>query len=512
LSVSRLAAAVRARELSATNVVEALVAQIHRLDGQLGSYLRVDAAGALEAARQVDARIARGEDPGPLAGVPVGIKDMIVTAGLETTCASKILAGWVPPRSYDATVVRRLREAGAIILGKLNMDEFAMGSSNENSAVRPVHNPWDPTRVPGGSSGGSAAAVAAGLATISLGTDTGGSIRQPAALCGVVGLKPTYGRVSRYGIVAFASSLDQCGPFGRTVEDVAAALEVIAGHDPLDSTSLEAPVGRYREACRLGATDGVKGLRVGIPREYFQQGLDPAIEASVRTAIATLWERGAVPVEVSLPHTEYALAVYYLIAPAEASSNLARYDGVRFGHRAEGAGSLLQMYCKSRAEGFGPEVRRRILLGTYALRSGYYDAYYKKAQQVRTLIREDFTRVFEVCDVIATPTSPVGAFKLGERSKDPVQMYLSDIYTLSCNLAGLPGISVPCGLLPADDGARLPVGLQLLGRPLGEEELLRAAAAYEAATDWHRQRPPLFAELGAVAPGRSGLVTAGGAA
>jgi aspartyl-tRNA(Asn)/glutamyl-tRNA(Gln) amidotransferase subunit A len=482
-SAVEIARAVHAREVSAVEVTRAHLERIARLDGRLGAFLRVDEPGALAQAAAVDGALAAGRDPGPLAGVPVGLKDLFVTRGLETTAGSKILAGWIPP--YDGTAVARLREAGAILVGKLNMDEFAMGSSNENSAFGPCRNPWDLSRVPGGSSGGSAAAVAAGLCAIALGTDTGGSIRQPASLSGCVGLKPTYGRVSRYGVVAFASSLDQVGPFGRTAEDVALALEAIAGHDPLDATSVDAPVPRYRDQCGAAASD-IRGLRVGVPEEFFAAGLDAGVEKLVRAAIAKLEALGAGIVPVSLPHTEYAVATYYLVATAEASSNLARYDGVRYGLRASGA-DLNDMYCRTRAAGFGDEVKRRIMLGTYALRAGYYDAYYLRAQKVRALIRKDFTDAFAGCDVIATPTSPVAAFKLGERTSDPLAMYLADIYTISCNLAGIPGLSVPCGLL---DG-RLPVGVQLLGRPLDEGTLLRVAAAYQRATDFHTRRPPI---------------------
>jgi aspartyl-tRNA(Asn)/glutamyl-tRNA(Gln) amidotransferase subunit A len=392
---------------------------------------------------------------------------------VATTAASKILEGWIPP--YDATVVRRLHEAGAVILGKLNMDEFAMGSSNENSAYEVCRNPWDPTRVPGGSSGGSAAAVAAGLCGAALGTDTGGSIRQPAAMCGCVGIKPTYGRVSRYGVIAFASSLDQVGPLTRSVEDAALLLETLCGFDPMDATSIDQPVPRYRDAL----DGGVRGLKIGLPAEYFVDGTDPEITAAVRAAVDVLARAGAEVVEVSLPHTPHALAAYYIIAPAEASSNLARYDGVRYGLRVpEGStsgASLLEMYCRTRGAGFGTEVKRRIMLGTYALRSGYYDAYYKKAQQVRALIKRDFDRAFEHVDVLLSPTCPTPAFPIGEKSADPLAMYLADVFTLSCNLAGLPGMSVPCGMTAAG----LPIGMQLLGRALDEQTVLQVAACYE---------------------------------
>ena len=493
-SAAAIAAAVRARRISAVEVTQAHLARIAALDGQLGTFLRVDAEGALAAAAAVDRRVADGDGAAlPLCGVPVGIKDMLVTQGLETTAGSRILRGFVPP--YDGTAVARLRGAGAVVLGKLNLDEFAMGSSNENSAFKPCRNPWDPERVPGGSSGGSAAAVAASLCPLTLGTDTGGSIRQPAALCGVTGLKPTYGRVSRYGVIAFASSLDQVGPLARSAHDAALALSVIGGHDPHDATSLPAPQPDYVAACERPP---VRGLRIGVPTEFFQAGLHPGIAARVREALDLLRDDGAQIVEISLPHTRYAVPVYYLIATAEASSNLSRYDGVRYGLRvsprpedlAGGQSALTEMYRRTRAAGFGPEVRRRILLGTYVLRSGYYDAYYRRAGQVRTLLRRDFDEAFARCDVIATPTSPVPAFRLGERTADPLSMYLADVYTLSCSLAGLPGLSVPCGFVD-EGGSALPAGLQLIGPPLGEAAILGTAAAYQARTDWHTRRPAL---------------------
>jgi len=480
LSVVELADKIRQKSLSAVEVTASFLARIERLDPALGCFYRLDRDGALAQARAVDAKVAAGEDPGSLGGVPVGLKDLFVTEGVETTAGSKILAGWIPP--YDGTVVARLKAAGAILIGKLSMDEFAMGSSNENSAYGPVRNPWDLSRVPGGSSGGSAAAVAAGLCTASLGTDTGGSIRQPASLTGTTGIKPTYGRVSRYGVVAFASSLDQVGPFGRSAEDCAVVLEAIAGHDPRDATSLPAPVPRYRDDCGPGS-GGAKGLRIGIPAEYFDKTA-PHIVGPVDAAIDALVAAGAVRVPVQLPHTDYGIAAYYIVATAEASSNLARYDGVRYGLRVDGD-NLGDMYARTRAAGFGPEAKRRIMLGTYALRSGYYDAYYLKAQKVRTLIKQDFARAFASCDVIATPTSPSTAFKLGEKSADPLGMYLSDVFTIPCNLAGLPGISVPCGFVEG-----LPVGLQLLGPPLGESMLFRVAGEYQRLTDWHQKRPP----------------------
>ncbi len=425
----------------------------------------------LEDAAALDERVARGEDPGPLAGVPVGIKDQICTRGLATTAASRILEGFVPP--YDATVVRRLREAGALVLGKLNQDELAMGSSSERSLYGPVDHPLAPGRVPGGSSGGSAAAVAEGSCLLSLGTDTGGSIRQPASLCGVVGLKPTYGRVSRYGSIAFASSLDQVGPFTRSVEDAALALEVLAGHDPLDSTSLPEPVPAYTEAL----TGKVQGLRIGVPRDLLASGLEPDVEARLEEALDVYGVLGAELVDVELPHARYAIACYYVLATAEASSNLARYDGIRYGHRAEGASDLAQLYARSRAEGFGEEVRRRIMLGTFVLSSGYYDAYYLRAQKVRTLVRRDFARAFERADVLAMPASPVTAFERGTCTGDPLAMYLMDALTIPASLAGLPGLSVPAGV----DGGGLPVGLQVVGRALDEATILRAAHALEQA-------------------------------
>jgi aspartyl-tRNA(Asn)/glutamyl-tRNA(Gln) amidotransferase subunit A len=482
LSALDLAAFIQERRASSVEATQAYLDRIARLDPSLHAYLRVDGEGALSAARAADAALASGTAPGPLHGVPVALKDIFVTEGLETTAASRILAGWVPP--YDGTAVARLRRAGAVILGKLNMDEFAMGSSTESSAFFPTRNPWDTARVPGGSSGGPAAAVAADLCAAALGTDTGGSIRQPAALCGVVGIKPTYGRVSRHGVIAFASSLDQVGPLTKTVRDSAALLKVLAGPDPRDSTSLPDLPGSYLAACQRG----LKGLRVGVPAEYFTAGMDPEVERAVRTALDQLAAGGAELVEVHLPHTRYAVAAYYLICTAEASSNLARYDGVRFGRRVSGeSGSLLEMYLETRGQGFGAEVKRRIMLGTFALSAGYYEAYYAKAQRVRTLIRNDFEAAFDRCHVIATPTSPFPAFRLGEKVDDPLQMYLADIFTISCNLAGLPGLSLPCGFTEGG----LPIGLQLLGPPLGEEAVFAVAAAYESLTEWHRRKPIL---------------------
>jgi aspartyl-tRNA(Asn)/glutamyl-tRNA(Gln) amidotransferase subunit A len=417
--------------------------------------------------------------------VPIGIKDIFVTRGIETTCASKILRGFIPP--FESTASQRLADAGAVALGKLNMDEFAMGSSNENSARGPVRNPWSLAHVPGGSSGGSAAAVAASLCAGATGTDTGGSIRQPAALCGVAGMKPTYGRVSRYGVIAFASSLDHPGPFGRTVDDVAALMEVMAGPDPLDATCIPAAVGRYRDACRAGREgDGLKGVRLGIPDEYFQPGMDAEVEAAVRAAMDELGRAGAKLVPVSLPHTKYAIATYYLICTAEASSNLARYDGVRFGHRTKEARTLEELYTRTRGEGFGLEPKRRIMLGTYVLRAGYYEAYYGKALRARRKIAEDFAAAFTQCDAIVTPTSPIPAFRFGERMGDPLQMYLADVLTVAPNLAGVPALSQSCGFTKSG----LPIGLQIIGPTLGEEACFRIGAAYEARTEWHRRLPP----------------------
>ncbi|HEX4416343.1 MAG TPA: Asp-tRNA(Asn)/Glu-tRNA(Gln) amidotransferase subunit GatA [Kofleriaceae bacterium] len=476
-SVADTTRRIAAGEITAVAVVEQTLARIAARDGAIGAYLAVDGPGALAAAAAIDHQRTANVPLGPLAGVPLALKDVLVTRGLATTAGSKILDGWVPP--YDAHVVDRLRSAGAIVIGKVNCDEFAMGSSTENSAYQPTRNPWDSTRVPGGSSGGSSAAVAAGLCAASLGTDTGGSIRQPAAFCGVVGLKPTYGRVSRWGVVAFASSLDQVGPLTRTVADAALVLQSIAGFDPRDSTSLDVPVPMFTDAL----TGEVRGLRIGLPQEYFE-AMDDDVRAAIARTVAALVERGAEIVDLSLPHTKLALPAYYLVAPAEASSNLARFDGVRYGARAP-AGDLLEMYARTRGAGFGPEVKRRIMLGTYALRSGYYDAFYKKAQQVRTLIKRDFDRAFHYCDVILTPTTPTAAFAFGAKAS-PVDMYLADVFTLSCNLAGLPGISVPCGLTA--DG--LPIGAQLLGKPLDEATLLRAGQVIEAAVGLGDRRPP----------------------
>jgi aspartyl-tRNA(Asn)/glutamyl-tRNA(Gln) amidotransferase subunit A len=477
LSVADTARQVAAGEIEATRVVERYLERIRDVDRDIGSYLAVDAEGARAAAAAIDARRAAGEKLPPLAGVPVSLKDVLVTKGFATTAASKILDGWIPP--YDGTVVEKLRAAGAVILGKVNCDEFAMGSSTENSAYQPTKNPWDTSRVPGGSSGGSSASVAAALCAASLGTDTGGSIRQPAAFCGVVGLKPTYGRVSRWGVVAFASSLDQVGPLTRTVEDAALMLEAIAGYDSKDSTSLDAPVPKYTDAL----VGDVSGVRIGLPHEYFEGTIDAGVRAALDDTVAKLRDRGAIFVDISLPHTALALPAYYIVAPAEASSNLARYDGIRFGKAAQGAKDLIDLYMRTRGAGFGPEVKRRIMLGTYALRSGYYDAYYKKAQQVRTLIKRDFDKAFQHVDVILTPTTPTTAFAFGAKST-PLDMYMGDVFTLSCNLAGLPGLVVPCGL-----SENLPVGAQLLGKPLDEATLLRVGHVIESFGGLAGRRP-----------------------
>jgi aspartyl-tRNA(Asn)/glutamyl-tRNA(Gln) amidotransferase subunit A len=471
---------VRAGEVSSSELTAALLTRVKTLDPKVNAYVTVLPEEAMAQAAACDEELARGSLRGPLHGVPVGLKDIFCTRGIRTTCGSRILHNFLPP--YDAAVTERVLAAGAVLLGKHNMDEFAMGSSTETSFFGPSHNPWNLSRIPGGSSGGTAAAVAAGMCFAGIGTDTGGSIRQPASLCGVVGLKPTYGRVSRYGMIAFASSLDQAGPLTRTVADAAALLEVIAGHDPRDSTSVDLPVPRYVAAVQRP----VEGLRIGLPREYFQgEGLDPAVKAAVEGALRALTEQGARAVEVSLPHTSFALSTYYLIAPAEASSNLARYDGVRYGHRAEGASGLVEMMSRTRAEGFGSEVKRRVMIGTYALSAGYYEAFYGKAQKVRTLIRRDFAAAFEAADVLLTPTAPTPAFRLGEKTDDPLTMYLSDIFTIPCNLAGIPGISVPCGFSP--DG--LPIGAQLLANHFNEEALFTAAGAIERAKPLPRLAP-----------------------
>lgn len=467
LTITKARRLIQAGELSPVQLVDAVQAAIERTDPAVGGYLSRDYERARALAEKTDVTL-------PLGGIPVAIKDVISVEGESCTCASQILQGYVAP--YDATVITKLRAAGAIPFGRTNMDEFAMGSSTENSSLRITRNPRDPERIPGGSSGGSAAVVAADEALASLGSDTGGSIRQPAALCGCVGLKPSYGRVSRYGLVAFASSLDQIGPFTHTVEDAALVLQAIAGHDPLDSTSLDLPVPDYSAPLN----DGVKGLKLGVPKEYFVEGMDPQVEARVRAAIEVYRGLGAEIVEVSLPHTKYAVADYYIIATAEASANLARFDGVRYGQRASAPRDLADHYGRTRGEGFGKEVKRRIILGTYVLSSGYYDAFYLRAQKVRTLIRRDFEEAFRKVDGLLSPTSPVAAFKIGERMADPLQMYLADIFTIAANLAGICGISIPCGDAEVD-GKKLPVGLQIMAPAFEEARLLRIARAYETA-------------------------------
>ncbi len=479
LTVAAASTALASGELTSVALTEALLERIALLEPKLQAFLTVTGEHALDAARTAD--LSRRATSGPLHGIPLAIKDVISTRGVPTTCGSAILDGFVPP--YNATVVERLEAAGAVSLGKLNCDEFAMGSSTETSAYKVTRNPWDPDRVPGGSSGGSAAAVAAGMVPGSLGTDTGGSIRQPAALCGVSGLKPTYGRVSRYGLIAYASSLDQIGPFAWSAADLALLLGAIAGHDPRDGTSAQRTVPDYAAAL----TGDLRGLRVGVPREYFVEGMEPGVAQATREAIAVLRDQGATLVELSLPHTKYALPTYYIIAPAEASTNLARYDGVRYGPREAGE-SMWDTIELTRGRRFGAEVRRRIMLGTYALSAGYYDAYYRRAQQVRTLIKADFEQAFSQVDLLATPTSPTVAFKVGQRLNDPLAMYLSDVCTLPVNLAGVPALVVPCGFSES-----LPVGLQLIGRPFEEELLLRAGDAYQQVTPWHTQRPDLVA-------------------
>ncbi len=466
-----------AREISSMELTEAYLRRIDAVEGNIHAFLHRMTDVARGQAREADRRIAAGDDVHSLTGVPIALKDILCTTDAPTTAASRILEGYVSP--YDATVVRKLRDQGAVFLGKMNTDEFAMGSSTENSAFGPTHNPWDLSRVPGGSSGGSAASVAAREATISLGSDTGGSIRQPAGFCGIVGLKPTYGRVSRFGLIAFASSLDQIGPFARTVEDAAIMLEAISGRDPMDATSVPIDVPHYADSFRRD----LNGVRVGVAREYSVDGMEPGVDSAVRAAIRQLEALGAEIVDISLPNTEYALATYYITAPAEASANLSRFDGVKYGLRLEEE-TLLETYERTRGTGFGPEVKRRIMLGTYALSSGYYDAYYVKAQKVRTLIKQDFDRAFEQVDVIAAPTSPTVAFPLNSRTNDPYQMYLADVFTIPANMAGIPGISIPCGF-----SENLPVSLQLLGKTFDESTLLGVAHAYEQASNWYTHLP-----------------------
>jgi aspartyl-tRNA(Asn)/glutamyl-tRNA(Gln) amidotransferase subunit A len=486
LTISALVAKLAKREVSARAATQACLDQIQRVDPQIRAFISYDAADALAQADAADQALAHGQTHAqrPLLGVPVGVKDVIAVKGQPLNCGSKILDHFVSP--YDATVIEKLKAAGAVVFGRLNMDEFAMGSSTENSAFQITHNPWDISRIPGGSSGGSAAAVIADECVAALGSDTGGSIRQPASLCGCVGLKPSYGRVSRYGLVAYASSLDQIGCFAKDVRDAATVLGVIGGHDPRDSSSVPQAVPSYAASL----TGNIKGLKLGLPKEYMIGGLDPEVKRAVAAAVEQLAKLGAEVVEVSLPHTDYAIATYYIIATAEASANLARFDGIRYGKRVEGADPI-ELYGKTRGAGFGPEVKRRIILGTYVLSSGYYDAYYLRAQKVRTLIRNDFLKAFERVDAIVSPTSPTAAFKIGEKAADPLQMYLMDIFTISCNLSGICGLVVPCGF--TNPQPRLPIGLQLLGKPFGEETILRIAHAYEQSTSWHKEKPPLSA-------------------
>jgi aspartyl-tRNA(Asn)/glutamyl-tRNA(Gln) amidotransferase subunit A len=477
LTIADLQASLRRREVSPRDALEALRARIEEIDPKIDAYLSLDFEAGLKEAETADVNL-------PLGGVPIAIKDIINVMGQPCTCASKILGNY--RSTYDATVIRNLREAGAIPFGKTNMDEFAMGSSTENSGFKPARNPWDLSRVPGGSSGGSAAAVSADAALGALGTDTGGSIRQPASLSGLVGVKPTYGRVSRFGVTAFASSLDQVGSLSKTVRDAAMIMRAIAGHDPQDSTSLNEPVADYVAALDVD----LGGVRLGLPKEYMIEGIDPQVKSAIDAAVKHFASLGAEIVDVSLPHTEYGVAVYYFLATAEASANLARFDGVRYGHRAKDPKDLLDHYGRTREEGFGPEVKRRIILGTYVLSSGYYDAYYLRAQKVRELIRQDFANAFQKVDAIVSPTSPVPAFKLGERTADPLQMYLADIFTIPANLAGICGISVPCGFAKVN-GSQLPIGLQLLGKALDETRIFQIAHAYEQSTNWHKAKSPL---------------------
>jgi len=481
LTIHRLNEMLIRKEVSSLEVTQALVHRIEKIDGRIGAYLILTTEDALAQARRTDEMIAKGERLSELSGIPLAIKDILCIQGVRTTCGSGILANYIPP--YDATVIQRLKAHEAVFLGKTNMDEFAMGSSTENSFFGPTKNPWALDRVPGGSSGGSAAAVAADACMAALGSDTGGSIRQPASFCGIVGLKPTYGRVSRYGLVAFASSLDQVGPMTKDVEDAAILMNAICGSDPQDSTSVHVEVPDFK----LALTRDVRGMRIGIPKEYFIEGMDADVEKAMEKSIGLFQQWGATCSEISLAHTDYALAAYYIICTAEASSNLARYDGVRYGHRSGEYKGVVDMYRKTRTEGFGTEVKRRIMLGTYALSAGYYEAYYKKAAQVRTLVKEDFDKAFKDVDVILTPTSPTPAFRVGEKTEDPLQMYLMDVFTIPVNMAGIPGISIPCGL--SREG--LPIGLQLLGKHFDEEAIIRAAHTFEQNTDFHLQKPPM---------------------
>ena len=469
------------KEISSVEITKQYLERIKKLNPAINAYITICEASALAQAKTSDERRTEGKTLGVLDGVPIALKDIFITEGIRTTCASKMLSNYIPP--YDGTTAHRLKEAGAVMLGKLNMDEFAMGSSNEHSAFGPVKNPWNLECIPGGSSGGSAAAIAADLCVATLGTDTGGSIRQPASLCGIVGLKPTYGRVTRYGIIAFASSLDQAGPMTKNVEDCALMLNHIAGYDPKDSTSLNIDTPDFAR----GLKKDIRGMKIGLPKEYFVDGMDPEISKAIKDAAKKYESLGAHIEEVSLPHTDYAVPTYYILAPAEASANLARYDGVRFGTRNPDAKNLMELYTRSRAQGFGPEVTLRILIGTFVLSTGYYDAYYLKAQKVRTLIQKDFTEAFKKVDVLLTPTAPTAAFQLGEKIDDPLKMYLSDIFTIPTNLAGLPGMSIPCGFTKNT----LPIGMQLIAPPLEEERLITAAYTYEQATDWHSRKPKL---------------------
>ncbi len=480
LTIHELQKKIKAGETTASEIAVSVFRRIEEVEASVHAYITLMKEAAFEQAVAADDLIKKGEIK-ELTGIPIALKDILCTRGIRTTCGSRMLSNFIPP--YDATVVERLRNAGAIFTGKANMDEFAMGSSNETSYFGITKNPWDLERIPGGSSGGSASAVAADECIASLGSDTGGSIRQPAALCGVVGMKPTYGRVSRFGLIAFASSLDQIGPFTKDVEDCAIMMNAVAGYDPRESTSVPEQVPDYRQFL----SRGIEGWKVGVPEEYFVKGIDPEVEAAVRKAIETLEGLGARCIPISLPHTEYCLAVYYIVAPAEASSNLARYDGVKYGYRARSGSDLLDMYKKTRSEGFGPEVKRRIMLGTYVLSSGYYDAYYKKASQVRGLIKRDFDEAFQMCDAIITPTSPTPAFKIGEKTDDPMQMYLSDIFTISANLAGIPGLSVPCGFTKSG----LPIGVQFLAGHFAEGKLLQIASAYEKGANFEKRKPKL---------------------
>ncbi len=481
LTIKEASELIKSKELSPVELTKSLLDRIESHDEKLNSYITVLSEKALASAAQAEEEITSGNYKGVLHGIPLGLKDIFITKDVTTTCGSKMLENFIPP--YDATVTTKVLDEGAVILGKNNMDEFAMGSSTESSYFGPTANPWDLQRVPGGSSGGSASATAASLCIGSIGTDTGGSIRQPASLCGVVGMKPTYGRVSRFGMIAFASSLDQAGPITKTVEDTAIILNAISGPDPRDSTCVNIPVPDFTKSLK----GDLKGLRIGIPKEYFVEGMDKDVEEASRKAISEIDNLGAEIVEVSLPHTEYAVLTYYIIAPSEASSNLARYDGVKYGFRAQDVESLKDMYFKTRAQGFGDEVKRRIMLGTYALSSGYYDAYYLKAQKVRTLIKKDFDEAFEKVDAIVAPTTPEVAFKIGEKTQDPIKMYLSDVLTIPCNIAGLPGISVPCGF--SSDG--LPIGIQVLGKPFNEETVIHVAYAYEQTSNWRDKRPEI---------------------